>query len=388
MVSPVPEQDARRRAVNPPTTGYRYAARDQDAAEAIADEMAAFGYAEVAARPTQRRYLLDRGMGWELMVTDDTSYSPGITGDQEMLAVNRRARAIARAHGGFALGTISPAPPLLSPEPPVMRYHPGSAPVVPPIPKITVPALGDLALEPDTQPLLAPRLEELGAVRWGELGCEEVPALISGLFRDGWERRLHELMQGIMPNDTCQPGTGPAVTILARLLLGNAFTAVRRSGVYSTLIRAAGQYTEEVISGADIVAATGRPPRSRQWSEAARDAVGAEVTGLLARWDIEPPANRVALATLAAVYRVPGQVLADRIAALAAALEGSRVGYCARIAHQLIAGNFEAAAREAASMSLWDEESRIEYDFDNELIEPSMLAGAVLSNQVLQLLPW
>jgi len=39
-------------------------------------------------------------------------------------------------------------------------------------------------------------------------------------------------------------------------------------------------------------------------------------------------------------------------------------------------------------MSLWDEESRIEYDFDNELIEPSMLAGAVLSNQVLQLLPW
>jgi hypothetical protein len=64
------------------------------------------------------------------------------------------------------------------------------------------------------------------------------------------------------------------------------------------------------------------------------------------------------------------------------------VGYCAKIAHHLIAGSFEVAAREAASMSLWDDESRIEYDIDNELIEPSMLAIAVLSNQVLQLLPW
>jgi hypothetical protein len=351
--------------------------------------MAAFGYAEVGARPTQRRYLLDCGIGWELTVADDICYSPGSTGVQEMLAVNRRARAIARAHGGFALGTISVTPSWLGPVgPPVTRYHPGSVPVIPSIPEITVPAPGDLALEPDAQPLLAPRLEDLGAVRWGELGGDEVPALISGLFRDGWARQLRELIQGIMPDGTCQPGTGPAVTVLARLLLGSAFTAVRRSGVYWMLIHAACEHTVEVIRDADIVAATGRPPRPRLWSESARDAVGAEVMGLLARWDIEPPANRVALATLAAVYRVPGQVLADQVTALAAAQEGSRVGYCAKIAHHLIAGSFEVAAREAASMSLWDDESRIEYDIDNELIEPSMLAIAVLSNQVLQLLPW
>jgi hypothetical protein len=171
MVFAVPEQDAGRGAVNSYRTGYRYAARDQDAAEAIADEMAAFGYAEVGARPTQRRYLLDCGMGWELTVADDICYSPGSTGVQEMLAVNRRARAIARAHGGFALGTISVTPSWLGPVgPPVTRYHPGSVPVIPSIPEITVPAPGDLALEPDAQPLLAPRLEDLRAVRWDELG--------------------------------------------------------------------------------------------------------------------------------------------------------------------------------------------------------------------------
>jgi hypothetical protein len=38
-------------------TAYKYAARDLAAAESMADAMAAFGYAEVGARPTRRRHL-------------------------------------------------------------------------------------------------------------------------------------------------------------------------------------------------------------------------------------------------------------------------------------------------------------------------------------------
>jgi hypothetical protein len=79
-------------------TAYTYAAPDQSAAESMADAMAAFGYAEVGARPTQRRYLLENGMGWELVVVDDNPYPPGRIGLLQELAVERQARAIARAH--------------------------------------------------------------------------------------------------------------------------------------------------------------------------------------------------------------------------------------------------------------------------------------------------
>jgi hypothetical protein len=49
-----------------------------------------------------------------------------------------------------------------------------------------------------------------------------------------------------MPNGTCRPDIGPAVTILARLLLGDALTAVRRCGVYWTLIEAEAILCDEV----------------------------------------------------------------------------------------------------------------------------------------------
>ena len=191
-----------------------------------------------------------------------------------------------------------------------------------------------------------------------------------------------------MPNGTCRPDTGPAVTILARLLLADALTAARRCGVYWTLIEAASRYADAVIVGADWVAATGHPPQPQplQWAEQARDAVGAFVPDLLARWDIEPPANRLALATLAAVFRSHGQILAGRIAALAAGQQGTRVGSCAQVACQLIAGQIQDAAQTAAVMSLWGD-PRTEYDIGNKLLDRAMLAEAILCDEVEHLLP-
>lgn len=189
-----------------------------------------------------------------------------------------------------------------------------------------------------------------------------------------------------MPSGTCRPDTGPAVTVLARWLLGDALTAARRCGVYWTLIEAASRYAHGVIAGADIVAATGHPPRPLEWAEQARDAVGALVPDLLARWDIEPPANRLALAALAAIFRSRGQVLAGRIAALAAGQHGTRAGSCAQLACQLIAGQIQDAATTAAMMSLWDE-TCAEYDLGSELLDQAMLAEAILCEEVEKLLP-
>jgi hypothetical protein len=168
---------------------------------------------------------------------------------------------------------------------------------------------------------------------------------------------------------------------------GHMLTAVRRCGVYWTLIEAASQYTDDVVGDADIVAVTGSPPKPRQWSEQARDAAESAVPGLLTRWDIEPPANRLALAALAAIFPAHGQVLAARIAALAAEQEGTQAGSCAQIASQLIAGDFRDAASNAAMTSLWGE-THTEYDIGNELLQPADLATAILSNQVLKLLTY
>jgi hypothetical protein len=143
-----------------------------------------------------------------------------------------------------------------------------------------------------------------------------------------------------------------------------------------------------VITGADIVAATGRPPQLQplEWAEQARDALSAVVPDLLARWDIEPPANRLALATLAAVYCSHGQVVAGRVAALAADQHGTRAGRCAQIAGQLIARQIQDAAQAAAVMSLWDD-TRDVYDIGNELLDPAMLAQAILCDEAGKLLP-
>jgi hypothetical protein len=263
------------RGVNAGGVCYWFAARDEAAAESMADALAAFGFGEVAACPTRRRHFLEGGMGWELAALDDNRYPPGNTGRQQELAVIRHARAIARAHGGFAAGSVTgggqafvrhwgPGPP------PVLRQNPGSRPPVPPVPEVTAPPPGNLALAPDAQLLRPLSLDGLDAVAWSDFygtGANPVPAEIARLAgaRDDrdWGEHLLELLQSIMPNGTCRPDTGPAVSIVAGLLLGDALPPARRCSIYWVLTEAASRYADDMITGADITAATGRPPRPR-----------------------------------------------------------------------------------------------------------------------------
>ena len=165
----VPGQDAANGGVITGGTSYWFAARDEAAAESMADALAAFGFSEVAACPTRRRHFLECGMGWELAALDGNQYPSSNTGLQQELAVIRQARAIAREHGGFATGGSVGGTGRASVRhrgpwpPPVLRQQPGSLPSIPPVPEVTAPPPGDLALVPDLQPL-----------RPGCCGCQAV----------------------------------------------------------------------------------------------------------------------------------------------------------------------------------------------------------------------
>ena len=174
----------------------------------MADALAAFGFGEVAACPTRRRSLLERGMGWELAAFDGNRYPPGNIGRQQELAVIRQARAIARAQGGFATGGSETGTGQASVRhwgagpPPVLRRNPGSRPPISPVPEVTAPPPGDLALAPDAQILRPPQPDGPGAVSWSDFayraGANPVPAELTRLAgaRDDrdWSERLLELL--------------------------------------------------------------------------------------------------------------------------------------------------------------------------------------------------
>jgi hypothetical protein len=137
-----------------------------------------------------------------------------------------------------------------------------------------------------------------------------------------------------------------------------------------------------VIADAD----TGRPPRLLQRAGQARGAVDVVVPDPLARRDIEPPPNRLAPATLAAIFRSRRQVVAGRIAALAARRQGTRAGSCAQVTCQLIAGGIQDAAQAAAAISLRGD-TFTEHNIGSELPNRAILAEAILCDEAEKLLP-
>jgi hypothetical protein len=144
-----------------------------------------------------------------LLAFDDNYYPPGNTGLQQEIAVTRQARAIARAHGGFATGgsttdrSFLRSPGQMGP-PPVLRRNPGASPPIPPIPEITLPPPGDLTLTPDMQPLQPPQLDDLDKLPWSEQAYDTtsgpIPAQLTALAHarddNDWNERLLRVVPG------------------------------------------------------------------------------------------------------------------------------------------------------------------------------------------------
>lgn len=89
----------------------------------------------------------------------------------------------------------------------------------------------------------------------------------------------------------------------------------------------------------DLAAALGRPPQPGPWTADVRDKVGAAVPGLLRGWVVEPPANQLALAALAAAFPERGQARRGQIAELTAGQAGTQTGAYGNLALLLLAGD-------------------------------------------------
>jgi hypothetical protein len=363
----------------------------------MAEAMVKFGYGRVGARPDgpgARARARDLGFGWEVLVLDDNVYAPDVFGFHQSLAVERQTRGVARAHGGFAIGSATARS--LGQTLPVLMQTPGAHPRVPQIPEFHPLPAGDLAFAPDLQPASGLDLNRwTRAATAGTQFTAEVRGQFTGLAlsRDDqdWNERLLGLRHLIEPDRTCNEGAAPAVALLAQMLIAGTLSAVRRCGVYWVLVEIASQYDDDLFHSADKAAATGLLPGQLlgsgqlEWSRQALDVLAPLIPAMLARWDVEPPVNRLALAALAARFRTHGQAIADQIAALAARQDGTRAGSCARVAHQLITGDSLEAFGNARVMYLSNGVD-VNYDIDNWLLDPADLATGILSAQVVGLI--
>jgi hypothetical protein len=367
----------------------RFAVRDRAAAEALADALAEFGFAEVGARPATRPALLAAGMGWQVDLVDRGPYPGSVLGHRQLDAAGWQARAIARAHGGFWCGGgIHPDGSTLSLQrssPPVLRLNPVSRPLVPPVAVAPAPPAGGLSLAPDVSAGRAARPQSLDAVGWAMLEdaygpAQALPALLAALADAPaeWDERLGDLVNRLLHQGSCYSASGPAVAVLAQMITGESLPAARRRDVYCTLIWAAGLYRDDLIADADQAAALGRSPRPGPFTEQVHDAIGAAMPRLLARWGAEPSANQLALAVLAAIFPAAGQAIRGAVAQLAAALAGTQAGCYARCAHQLITGDAAAGLATAADIAAWNDNIP-PCDLDNELIRQEYRAVQVLA---------
>lgn len=367
----------------------RFAVRDQAAADALADALAEFGFAEVGARPATRPALLAAGMGWQVNLVDRGPYPASALGHRQLDAAGWQARAIARAHGGFWCGGgIHPDGSIVSLQRPsqlVLRLNPDSRALVPPVAVVPAPPAGGLSLVPDVTAGRPVRPDGLGAVCWAGLEdayglAQAIPALLAALADApaDWDERLGDLVNRLLHQGSCYSASAPAVAVLAQMISRGSLPAARRRDVYCTLSWAAGLHRDDLIADADQAAALGRPPRSGPFAEQVRDAVRGAMPGLLARWDAEPPANQLALAVLAATFPAASQTIRDAVAQLAAAFAGTQAGCYAGCPDQLITGDPAAGLATAADIAAWNDNIP-RCDLDNELVRPELRALQVLA---------
>jgi hypothetical protein len=361
---------------------YGFSVPDESSARLLASALADFGFPQVSARPAREE-------GWQVRVVDECrQYEEPHKGRQRQ-AVKRQAMAIARQHRGYPSGPTGYHPPGQSPSlarssPQILLLNPDRHPPVPAAQSAPEPPPGLLSLEPDLPALTPPDLTELRSTPWDELDHAYLPGSLPKLISDlvlgqvAWNQFFDTLMPALIHQGTLYPATAPALTVLGRLAAAGSLEAASRRDIYTLLFEAARQLREDLIADTDRAHAEGRQPRPQRWAGPVRQAVQAVTPEILARWDSEPSACRLALAVLAAEFPEYGAAVADRIAQTADEHRGTQTGELLTLARHLNSGEATKALATAMAIACWSQDIRAGW-IDDDSIAPGLRAIQVLS---------
>ncbi|MEH0982203.1 hypothetical protein [Micromonospora sp. CPCC 205556] len=331
---------------------------DEAAAQASAEELAAYGFPRVLARP-------HRDGGWLVMALDEGPYPVDTVGHRQIEAVSGEAAAIARAHRGRPRGgsrfDVSR----------IAEHRTWTAPIEvigtkarPPVPEVTIvpaPPLEPLALTPDSSAPGTVKLTGLDDVPWADLehahgSADDVPDLLRELAggTQEWDEVLDELFgDNLLHQGDCYEATAPMLPFLTELIVADVVPAPQRRDLYLWLMVAGGRRNDNLIGFAELARDEGEPLQPGAWTEEVFRTVGDQIPVLLDRWDAEPQGIRFVLAVLAAQHPDHGVRAADRIAALAAELDGTQQGAYVRLALELVHGRNEQALALATEIVGW-----------------------------------
>jgi hypothetical protein len=373
---------------------HQFAVPDQARAQALANALADYGFALVAAGASRR------GDGWGVVAYDDGPYPSDRLGYRSFYAVARHAVALARQHRGYWVGGShgdASTTPSRTPDLPIVLANPGSRPPVPAMILNPPPPPAWLALTPDhvvtdgAATGAAVDLARLEAIAWSQLGhahgaATDIPELIRALADqpDDFTAILDELLNDdLLHQGTCYSATAPAMPFLSRLLLSGALPAAHRQELCTWLAYAADRWADSLITDADRAAAQHRAPAAAPWTQDVRRAVAGDLPALLARWRGEPPALRYVLACLAALYPDQGRALADQVAAMAADYAGTRHGAYLHLAAALVRGDDEQALATAEDIYTWEDDLEARW-LDATGVSATLKAGHILTGGVLR----
>ncbi|GAA3685151.1 hypothetical protein GCM10022224_057320 [Nonomuraea antimicrobica] len=366
---------------------HDFVVADEAVARALAGRLAEYGFPRVLARPHPDG-------GWLVMALDAGPYPVDTVGHRQIAAVRREALAIARTYGGRPSGgsqfDVSQA----------AEHRRWTAPVEvrgtkarPPVPEVTVvpaPPRRQLALTPDHATPGTVEPAGLDDVPWGELGhahgsAADVPGLLRELA-DGteeWDEVLDELFgDNLLHQGDCYEATAPALPFLTELIVADVVPARRRRELYLWLVVAGGRRNDNLVAFADLALDEEEPLRTGAWTEEVFRTVGDQVPVLLDRWEVEPPGIRFVLAVLAAQHPGHGVRVADRIAAMAAELDGTQQGAYLRLAVELVRGRDERALALASEIIGWEDRLRPEW-LEAPGVPDGIKAAHVLAEGVL-----
>jgi hypothetical protein len=364
---------------------------DQARAQGLADALAAYGFALVAAGPRRQG-------GWGVRAYDNGPYPADRVGYRSFRAVGRHAVVLARQHGGYWSGGSQCDPSMMPsspPDAPIVLANPGNRPPVPTLVITPAPPAARLALTPDrvvdAAADAAVDLTRLEDIPWAQLdhahgAATDIADLIRALVHqpDDFAAVLDELLgDDLLHQGTCYSATAPAMTFLTQLIVSGSLPASRRLELYSWLVYAADRWAASLLGDADRAAVQHRPPAADPWTQDVRRAVAGELPALLARWGKEPPALRYVLACLAALYPDRGRIVADEVAAIAAEYTNTQHGAYLQLAAALVRTDDDQALVIARDILAWEDDLDPGW-LDAPGVTTTLRAGHVLAEGVLR----